>query len=150
MKRFQFRLDKVMDVRRNRERMCQQEVAVAHKTLQAGEEILLHIEASETTCAAAVRGQSSGVIHPARMADQMAYLRQLRQDAIHQSDVVEGLVVKVEEKRTILLKASQEKKVLENLKERQYLGYRKDLNHREQVFLDELGQRRYRDGGKRI
>lgn len=142
MRRFQFRLDRVMGVRRNRERICQQELAMAHEVLRVGEEDLARLEASETACAAAVRGQFSGVIRPVSIAGHLAYLRGLRRDAIHQQEVVDGLAAEVEEKRADLLRASQEKKVLENLRERRYLSYRKDLNRREQTFLDEVAQQR--------
>ena len=81
------------------------------------------------------------------MEGQLAYLRQLRQDVIHQEEVMDDLEAKAEDKRIDLLKASQEKKVLENLRERQYISYRKDLSRWEQAFLDELAQRRSRSGG---
>ena len=49
-----------------------------------------------------------------------------------------GLEEEVERKRTALLEASKERKILENLREHQIVSYRKKLNRDEQAFMDEL------------
>src|SRR3989304_8529915 len=54
---------------------------------------------------------------------------------------LEELAAACEEKREALLARSREKKVLENLKERQYKLWRQEEARREQKLLDELGGR---------
>jgi flagellar FliJ protein len=50
------------------------------------------------------------------------------------------------EKREVLLHASREKKVLENLKEKKMLSHRREQQEKEREFLDEIAVQNYRRG----
>jgi flagellar FliJ protein len=73
------------------------------------------------------------------------FFRKKESDIKAQRQVVTALDVTVTEKREILVDASRDKKVLEELKKKKIKAFKQDMDEKERAFLDELA---LRNGGK--
>ena len=60
-----------------------------------------------------------------------------------QESVLKSIEERIEEKRRELVKASKEKKILEKLKERQFMRFNQELNKKEQMHFDESATYRH-------
>ena len=71
------------------------------------------------------------------------YIKKLKMDIEQQREAVRKLEERMEDKRKELLKASQERKIIEKLKENSEREYIRLLLRKERVFLDEIGTNRH-------
>lgn len=60
-----------------------------------------------------------------------------------QKDVLSELEHKVNRQRDELVGKVKERKIIENLKEKKYLQFKRELMHKEQNFLDEIATNKY-------
>jgi flagellar FliJ protein len=78
-----------------------------------------------------------------------SHLKRLANAIISQNLRLKELDIRIEEQRQVLLKASQEKKTYEKLKEKHYEVFMKEQDDEERKFIDELATSRYkREGGE--
>ncbi|MCX6640548.1 MAG: flagellar export protein FliJ [bacterium] len=141
MKKFKFRLERVVDVRKTKEKECQRELAVSQaeyqrqlRRLEEAAEDSAH--SSEKLRQALTKSATAGdlkLMHGWRMWQA----EELRAQAYR----TEAQECEVEEKREALIQASKDKKILEKLKERRQEEYRIEAEKETQAFLDELGCR---------
>lgn len=71
------------------------------------------------------------------------YIMRLQEDIENQKKKLEELNKKIEEVTIKLIGASQEKQILENLKERKWTQFKLEVEKQEQEFMDEVGIIRY-------
>ena len=142
MKRFRFRLQRVMDARVTIERQRQRDMAEAQGELADQQKKLKELEAEleETE-----RDQRNMVQRPVKAGDaliQHRWHRELRTRIRVQQEQVAKAATKVEEARVRLVEASKDRKVLEKLKERRLEEYHKEELTQQQNQLDDVGARR--------
>jgi len=138
MKRFVFRLEKVMEARRSWEKVRQKELTEARETLDAEHSMLKSLEREQHGRQEEIRERGKTGVSAGEMVVYYTYLMKLFEDIAGQRTKVVGLEEEVEKRRAALLGASKERKILENLREHQIVSYRKRLNRAEQAFMDEL------------
>jgi len=133
-----FELEQVLVYRREMEKLRKQEFASAKQGLeQANQELKRVEELVELLTKEFQRCQQEiGCIDDMRMySDFFARKREeikLQKERIVQLDLV------MNEKRSHLMEASKEKKVLESLKEKKAEEFRQDMATKERNFLDEI------------
>jgi flagellar FliJ protein len=71
------------------------------------------------------------------------YINKLKKDIKQQREVVKKLEERIEDKRKELLKASQERKIIEKLKENSENDYIRSILRKERIFLDEIAANQY-------
>ena len=143
MKKFSFRLQKVMDLRKQKERLRQQELAAStrqEKTQRA--EVTHRKEARLQYGEKIVAGNRSGE----NLSKTMLY--RAYQDRLSKEIEEEGLTLQKLEKKTrrsrdILLEASRKRKTMESLKERGFTEYQEMERREDQVLTDETAARVY-------
>jgi len=141
MKKFKFRLQRVIEVRDVKKRQCQKELASSQEELAQREKLLeAASQESQASCEGLRRALKTAV-----KAGELTALDDWRN---RQEEEVTMAAVKSEEqrqevirRRAALIIAAKEKKVLERLKERRLEEYRSEFLTEEQAFLDELGGR---------
>jgi flagellar protein FliJ len=141
MKKFNFRLDRVVDVRRTKEKECQRELAQSQAEYQR--QLLRLQEVAEAS------DQSNDHLRTALCKKTLAgELNAMHGWSQHQdyelqmqSHRTQEQVGVVEERRGALVQASKDKKVLEKLRERRLTEYHLEAEREAQAFLDELGCR---------
>lgn len=133
-----FELEQVLIYRREMEKLRKQEFAVAKQVLeQANKELKREEELVELLSQEFLRCQQDiGCIDDLRMyAD---FFSRKREEIKQQGERVEQLDNVMNDKRSDLLEASKDKKVLESLKEKKAAEFRHEMATKERNFLDEI------------
>lgn len=141
MKKFKFRLQRVVEVRETKEKECQRELSVSVEELKQREKRL----EAETDASSMSQDHLRKALRESPNAGQLSALdgwrSQKERDLEQQCRRTEEQRSQVDLKRKALIQASKEKKVLERLRERRYLEHQKREQAEEQAFLDEQGSR---------
>ena len=135
MKAFAYSLEKVLGLRKHYEDEAKIELGRAVGILAELEQKLLAL-ARETARAQGEQFNPSNTA--AEIQQYMFYL--IRLDSIKEQLLKEAAIAekKVEEAREVFLEASRERKVLDNLKEKRYREYRKEMLLEETKALDDI------------
>jgi len=141
MKKFKFRLQRVIEVREVKKKQCQKELASSQEELARRETLLEEAsQESQASCEGLRRALTVAV-----KAGQLTALDDWRS---RQAEEVEARTEQTQEqhrevdrRRAALILAAKDKKALERLKERRWEEYRGETLREEQGFLDELGSR---------
>ena len=135
MKRFVFKLEKVLRLREYREQEAKLELGRAVSILSALE---LQINNIALERAAAAQSRFSAKMDFTEMRSMDLYILRLEQtkEALLQKAAMAEL--EVEKARNIYLEASRDRKVISKLKERQELEYRRVMNLEEIKMIDDI------------
>lgn len=133
-----FKLEQVLVYRREMEKLRKQEFAVAKQGLdQANQELKREEElVNLLTKEFQHRQQDIGCIDDMRMYSD--FFTRKREEIKQQKEQIELLDQAMNEKRSDLMEASKDKKVLESLKEKKTAEHRQDMATKERNFLDEI------------
>jgi flagellar FliJ protein len=133
-----FELERVLDYRREMEKLRKQELATAKLGLeQANKELEREEDLVELLTQEFLRCQQEiGCIDDMRMYSD--FFARKREEIKKQKGRIEHLDLITIEKRSDLMEASKEKKVLESLKEKKALEFRQEMAAKERNFLDEI------------
>jgi len=142
-KRFVFRLEKVLDLRKQKEQEMMRELALAKESLAREERILEELRDRLAASRRELLAKQRGCLDPNEIINYLRYLDQLREFIELQTLRVLEAERIVEETRELLLQATKEKKIVEKLKENQLKKYKEELMRAEMNFLDEVGTLRY-------
>ncbi len=143
MKKFSFRLQKVMDLREQKERMRQQELAASirqEKTQRI--EVTRRKKAQLQYGEKIVAGSHSGGDLSKTMLYR-AYQDRLSKEISEESLTLQKWEKKTRRSRDILLEASRKRKTMESLKERGFAEYQKLEQREDQILTDETAARVY-------
>jgi len=149
MKRFKFRLQKLLEVRRLKEDALRQELARAQEAVRREKAVLERLTAARGATIDALRANVGGALDVQWIAAYHGYLGFLARRIEEQRAVVDRAAREEVRKREALIAARRARKVVEKLRERAYARYREEVSRAEQAFLDEVGTMRYaRKGGE--
>ena len=133
-----FSLHTVLDYRARLENLAQQKLMVAEQALRRLAEQIAEVETEINDTAATLaekQRQGIDIREHIQLAEALDYRRQelavMRQDMVKRRENVENA-------RAHLKKRSQEKKIMEKLRERQDTAWRQYLDKRENIHLDEI------------
>ncbi|MFZ5924105.1 MAG: flagellar export protein FliJ [Bacillota bacterium] len=145
---FEFRLQKLLEVRRLRENLRRQELAEARQALDRERSTLARLEEACEEVVQELRAGSEGALDVDRIAIYHRYLGLLTRHIEDQRAAVDRLAREEASKRAAVIAARRERMMVEKLKERAYARYREEVARMEQAFLDEVSTIRYaREGG---
>ncbi len=138
---FHFSLQKVLDVRRHREKQRKIELSKANrKLLQEQSELdKLNIEKEAHLNIGSTNGDDTPDLNTLKVNG--SYLRQLSEQISAQRTEVKKTEKKTEERREELIEAVKKKKIVEKLRERKMEDYRQDLVKQEQKKDNEAAVR---------
>jgi flagellar FliJ protein len=139
-----FRLQSVLDYREQRVDLAKGALGAAVQQVQAQRQTLLALNRQMAALAAEVQAAQRGLINTAHIAQQLAYLQQLRVRECAENQRLADLSRQAEVRRQELAQAMQDKQVLEKLKERHMEQARQAEAQRESRLLDEIGVIRFR------
>lgn len=133
MKRFKFRLERVLQLREAAKAEKQRELALANKALaDAEEELAGMIEAFNGA------GMPETVMTAAEVFLRAAYLGRLKEAIAKQCERIEGLKGKAAEAREAYRVAASEAEALKSLKAKKLEEFEAVVKREEGKFLDEL------------
>lgn len=134
----QFELEQVLKYRLEVERLRKQEFAVAKQGFESAHEQLERQEAlarnlSQEFCHR--QGELGSIEELRRYSD---FFARKRMEIKSRREQLDHLGHVMNERRTTLLNATMDKKVLESLKERKATEFRLEMDQKEQAFMDEI------------
>ena len=135
MKRFTFRLEKALSLRKHHEQEAKNELGRAMSILNEIEHNI-KINAQKHSAAAQERFVEMNT-NPASMLDWDAYIKRLEQEAQRLAEEAARAEALVEEKRILYLEASRDLKIMEKLKEKKALEHRKEMLAAETLERDD-------------
>ncbi|MBN2516032.1 MAG: flagellar export protein FliJ [Deltaproteobacteria bacterium] len=136
---FHFKLQPVLDYRKQIEEQLLSEFADAKRRLNYEKERLELLENKKKALIAQLESMSEGDITIADISLCRSYLERIRDDEKCQHEVVLKLDRELEDKRIKLLDAIKKRKILEVIKEKKTEEYRTNLILNERKELDEFG-----------
>ncbi|MCK5145294.1 flagellar export protein FliJ [bacterium] len=139
MKKFKFRLEKVMDMRAEAERQRQMDLARAQIELVKEEDRLKELESKLSRERDAIEQMRQGErFNPYEMDCRYRYKKKIENDMSRQCVRIKEAKTKVVLRRNALLEAAKERKMLENLKSRQREAYLAEFARKEQALIDDV------------
>jgi flagellar FliJ protein len=140
-KSFQFRLEKVLDVRRLQEKSAQRELAAAQQAVAERNRIILGLMNQQDDARKELRLLQERAVDVARLrlaGDFAASLERLLQ---REYETLQAQVLVEIEKRQQVTEARKGVRVMEKLRDKQARQHRQGADLEERKFLDELGRR---------
>ncbi|MBI4529887.1 MAG: flagellar export protein FliJ [Candidatus Latescibacteria bacterium] len=141
MQRFSFRLQTIERLRTHEENRRKEELAEARRCLIAEEGRLSRLHEQSNVYQSQLVFSQGEQLDMTDIVLVRTYLEELDRQIELQERQVEQAAIEVENRREVLVKVSQDRKVLEKLREKRYLDYRREANREEQIFLDEVAGR---------
>jgi flagellar FliJ protein len=141
MKKFKFRLQRVIEVRETKEKECQRELSLSMEELKRRERRLAEETEASSRSEAYLRKALKQSTNAGQLTALDGWRSQKERDVHQQHQRTVEQSGHVDQKRKALIQASKDKKILERLRERRYLEHHKQQQHEEQAFLDEIGSR---------
>ncbi len=138
MKRFKFRLQRLLNIRLAHEESLQSELAIYLQRCQTEEERLAGlIQQLRYARLDLIRLQSAGAqgIH---LQECAAYIAALEEQVARQKTIVSNVGAAAEAKRAELIEASRKRKMLDRLREVKQDRHRAEAGRREQVAANEV------------
>ena len=140
--RFRFRLEQVLDHRTRREDLARQELAHAVSAVASQQERVVAADADMERELAALRDLMAGSVELDALRSAHDALALTRSRARHERTTLAGLEAVADERRQELVRASQQREALTQLRERDLTRHRAAERHAEAATMDELAMRR--------
>ena len=131
MKKFRFRLERVLDYRHILKKECERELAVKNNELAEAEELLEQILQEQDSCQA-----REDVVSMAELALNTYYQERLQEMLIQQRVLVLEATDAVEQARDAYLERALEAEVLDKFKERKREQFEEERKRHERRELD--------------
>ena len=138
-KAFDFRLDKLLELRRRKEDVARRDVAAANQAVAGKNQAILALMSDEDAAKDDMREAQRGTIDVDRLCRAGEYAATLERRLQREYLALQDLVKVEMEKRTLLAEAHKGVRVLERFRDRKIQLHRLDLDREERRFLDEIG-----------
>ena len=140
--RFRFRLEQVLDHRARREDLARQELAHAVGAVATQQERVVAADADMERALMALRDLMGGAVELDALRAAHDALALTRSRARHERTTLSGLEAVADERRQDLIRASQQREALTQLRLRALERHRVAERHDEAITMDELAMRR--------
>jgi len=146
---FRFKLQTVLDLKQKIEDDEKEKLAKLIQEKIREEQILERLKQAEVQARTELREkQQAGKLDIDELRRYDSHLKRLANAIISQNLRLKELDIRIETQRQVLLKASQDKKIYEKLKEKHQEVFIQEQEEEERKFIDELATSRYkREGG---
>ena len=142
MRKFKFRLEPVVSLKRKVEDQRKMDLAVAKRDLDAKESHLVKLHRDKASCESQCdASERPGNLDVPGMLLYYAYMEKLTDEIADHTTRVERSRENVDEKRGLLVKSSSEKKALEKLRVRMRERHMVEAKRAEQAVLDDTASK---------
>ncbi|PYG89821.1 flagellar FliJ protein [Ruminiclostridium sufflavum DSM 19573] len=145
MQKFAFRLESVLKLKVQMEDNAKNNLARSTKELERQKAYLEELNNVKNASVSSLSGEVDEGIPVYRVRLYNNYLSLMKEKIINQKENVNVAQDNVDTNREGLIKAMQERKVIEKLKERKFEDYIKEQNKSEQIIIDELNSFKFKD-----
>lgn len=147
MKRFHFDLEQLLRLKRWREEEAKKALAAEVAALEALRSRLLELQGDLDDAWRSAPGNVGDTVDAQGRLHLLGYARHMGQVISGQEGEIEAQSQRLKEKSDLLMKAMQERKALEKLKERRHGEWRKERNKLEYANMDEAAASLLRRSG---
>jgi len=144
MKKFKYRLEPLLKVKKHIENEKKKQLALAARKVVNQKENLENIKMSKNHIISRQRNKSKQSFKVAEMLVISRYIHKLKRDDMMNREILRVLEQDEHKKRQILFKASIERKKYEKLKEKQGEKHRKQFEDKLTKEIDEIAINNYR------
>jgi flagellar FliJ protein len=142
-KRFRFRLETVLKVRRQREDQQKRVVAAKVRRLTDLQSQARSVDEQIAQAVQAARGsRHPGALDMSQIARQRFWLGHLQRLLVETAGQIREVAEELHRERRVLIDLAKDRKALEKLKETQAQRYQAELDRAERIELDELATTR--------
>ena len=134
----QFEMQQVLNYRTELEKLRKQDFAAAKQDLDAACDQLEQEKSEAERLAEEFSGRQQQIDSIFEMQLYADFFARKREELKEQQRRVEALDRVLEDRREDLVQATKEKKVMEQLKEKQKEAFRREIAHKEGLLLDEI------------
>lgn len=146
MQKFGFRLETVLNLKTQMEDNAKNSLARAARELDYQKECLEELKNLNETTINSLNIEIDNGIPVYKIKNYNSYFSLMKNKIINQKENVNIAQNDVDINRVALVRAVQERKILDKLKEKQYQEYLKEQNKSEQQLIDELNSFKFKDG----
>ncbi|MBV8881379.1 MAG: flagellar export protein FliJ [Planctomycetaceae bacterium] len=139
-KAFQFRLEQLLGIRRQKEELAQRELAAAQAAVAARNKSILFLMDQEERGKNELRAMQDTCLDVGRLKLADEYLSSLGRLLRREQETLHDLVRVEIERRHQVVEARKGVKVLERFRETKLRRHRQEAGLEERKFLDEIGQ----------
>lgn len=143
MSQFNFRFQKILDLKENEKGFAQIQMADAMKKEQAGHQKSEAISAKIAEAESLKKEKEQGGINISELRMLELYIHQLQEQSVSSSRELEYLKSNVSKSQTQLQNKAQEEKTWGNLKQQETAKFQERNKVREQNFFDEMASTRF-------
>ena len=143
MKRFHFRLDVLLDIKKRAEEEIKKELAKKNGEILASRRERGELVRRLETFFIEEKQQRLRILDLLALKFSISYRSQLQKEIAHKDRCIEGLISELEQVRVRLAQATKERRVLEILKEKRLVRWKKEYKKEEQEFVDDVSQKSY-------
>ncbi|RKX23975.1 MAG: flagellar export protein FliJ [Candidatus Zixiibacteriota bacterium] len=137
-KKFKFRFEPLLKVRKHTEKERQKQLATSLKEVQDQQGMLTEMDKERL---GATERQRTRMCGPISLAETLVYSRflvKLKRQRLAGAELLHGLEKEAEQRRRKLVEAARERKIYEMLKEKQQFRHRQEMEKTEQKETDEI------------
>ncbi|NDD28127.1 MAG: flagellar export protein FliJ [Proteobacteria bacterium] len=149
-RKFTFQLESLLEMRKLGEQRVQARLAERMRISEAERVVLAELEATAATYRAELERRQRGVVDIHEVMTYMEYIGALDGRMHAQRARIADADAEVDRVRAELVRATQQKKAVEKLRERQFEDYTKEQQRAETLYLDEMSSTRQRKGGQGV
>ncbi len=142
MKKFSFRLETLLRVREQKEKLKQREFAEEVRKVTEVENQIEEIEKSIAGAFEDLGSEAEVIYDPQTALSYYKYIFNMQRYSASRSRHLEELMVEFEKKREELVQTSRDRRVLENLKKRHREAWKSEVMREDQKEMDEIGNMR--------
>ncbi len=146
MQKFGFRLESVLKLRTQIEDNAKNNLARAARELEFQKECLDELEDIKAASMISLSSEVDHGIPVYQVKNYNSFFALMKNKIVSQKENVNNAQNDVDINRGALIKAMQERKIIEKLKEKKYEEYLKEENKSEQLLIDELNSYKFKDG----
>ncbi len=141
MKKFQFSLEKVKEVKEIEEKVIMREFSVAQKDLLVANQKKENLDDEVKVQWEKRNNLNIGAVSRIEIMNIINYVNSLQNDINQINIEINSLEDKLDRIRKRLLSKAQERQTLEKIREIKFAEYKKNIKKQEQLFLDEISSR---------
>ena len=139
---FRFKLEALLNHRRHQEEICQKQLSQAERHLMDEQGKLRQQKIKKRRHVRQLQAKQSADINTADIILSVNYIQQLTQTIESQKICVRDAAKQVNRKRNELIDVVKKRRILEKLKEKQWLAYRHEIMLDERKHMDEVASLR--------
>lgn len=145
MPKFDFRLNSVLRLKTQLEDNAKNNLAAATRVLTQREHYLNELKDANEASFNKLNSETNSGISVNQVRNYNNYFTMMKSKIANQKENVNNAKKDVDIKRESLVKAVQERKILDKLKEKKYQEYTKELGKEDQVLIDELNSFKFKN-----